>query len=187
MTQQPFVVEIGQRRGERIRVTCTRADLIAVRMESPGDGIADADLDPDGDNLTNIAEQDRGTHPNDPDTDDDGLLDGVETNTGVYVGPDDTGTHPLVPDTDDDGLLDGVETNTRVFVDANDTGTDPHLADSDGDGFDDWEEVEAGTNPNNPLSFPMAVPGLSPLGMALCGLTLLLAYRLFVARRIARV
>jgi hypothetical protein len=87
-----------------------------------------------------------------------------------------------VPDTDDDGLLDGVETNTDVFVSENDTGSDPHLADSDGDGFDDSEEVEAGTNPNNPLSFPIAVPGLSPLGMVLCGLALLLAYRLVVGR-----
>ena len=112
----------------------------------------------------------------------DGLLDGAETNTGVYVSPDDTGTHPLVPDTDDDGLLDGVETNTGIFVDANDTGSDPHLTDSDGDGYDDGEEVAGGSNPNNPLSFPIAVPGLSPLGMVLCGLVLLLAYGLVLRR-----
>jgi hypothetical protein len=128
---------------------------------------------------------DTGTDPSDPDTDDDGLLDGVETNTGVYVSPDDTGTHPLVPDTDDDGLLDGVETNTGVFVDANDTGSDPHLADTDGDGFNDWEEVEAGSDPNDPLSTPQPeVPGLSPLGMLFCGLALLLAYRLVLVRRV---
>jgi hypothetical protein len=147
--------------------------------------------DQDGDGYVDMVETDTrtfvsllntGTDPTDPDTDDDGLLDGVETNTGIYVGPEDTGTHPLVPDTDDDGLLDGVETNTDVFVSENDTGSDPHLADSDGDGFDDSEEVEAGTNPNNPLSFPIAVPGLSPLGMVLCGLALLLAYRLVLGR-----
>ncbi len=129
-----------------------------------------------------VSTLDTGTDPVDPDTDDDVLRDGVETNTGVYVSPQDTGTHPLVPDTDGDGLLDGVETHTGIFVDANDTGSDPHLTDSDGDGFDDGEEVAAGKNPNNPRSFPLDVPGLSPLGMVLCGLVLLLAYRLVLRR-----
>ena len=43
------------------------------------------------------------------DTDGDGLLDSVETNTGVYVSPTDTGTDPNNPDTDGDGVNDGVE------------------------------------------------------------------------------
>jgi LPXTG-motif cell wall-anchored protein len=43
------------------------------------------------------------------DRDDDALLDGVETNTGVFVDEGDTGTNPLMPDTDGDGFEDGIE------------------------------------------------------------------------------
>ena len=39
----------------------------------------------------------------------DGLLDGVETNTGSFVSKDDTGTDPNNPDTDDDGFRDSIE------------------------------------------------------------------------------
>jgi len=46
---------------------------------------------------------------NNNDSDDDGLLDSVETNTGVYVSPTDTGTDPNNPDTDGDGVNDGLE------------------------------------------------------------------------------
>ena len=130
---------------------------------NPGD-----DLEPDG--LTNIEEYNLGTNPNDPDTDDDtlidgdelagaglrpptdplnadsdndGLNDGVETNTGTYVSDTDTGTDPTVADCDGDGLVDGVETNTGTFVSETDTGTSPLVADSDVDGAEDWYEVAA--------------------------------------------
>ncbi len=43
------------------------------------------------------------------DTDHDGLRDGVETNTGVFVGPANTGTNPAVVDTDGDSCGDGQE------------------------------------------------------------------------------
>ncbi len=56
----------------------------------------------------------------DDDDDNDGLLDTVETNTGVFNSAADTGTDPLNPDTDGDGVDDGVEV-------AN--GTDPNVAD----------------------------------------------------------
>ena len=49
------------------------------------------------------------TDPTDPDSDDDGLLDGVETNTGSFTGAGDTGTDPLDPDHDLDGYADGTE------------------------------------------------------------------------------
>jgi hypothetical protein len=45
----------------------------------------------------------------DADDDGDGLLDSVETNTGILVSASDTGSNPLDPDSDDDGRLDGVE------------------------------------------------------------------------------
>jgi len=43
------------------------------------------------------------------DTDGDGLLDSVETNTGIYVDANNTGTDPNNPDTDGDGMNDGDE------------------------------------------------------------------------------
>ena len=57
-------------------------------------------LDTDGDTQGDVC---------DNDDDGDGLLDIVETNTGVYVSESDTGTHPLNPDSDGDGLLDGLD------------------------------------------------------------------------------
>jgi hypothetical protein len=57
-------------------------------------------LDTDGDQAGNIC---------DADDDGDGLLDTVETNSGVYVSPDDTGSDPLLADSDGDTYPDGVE------------------------------------------------------------------------------
>ena len=65
--------------------------------------------DRDNDFLTDEEEDDNGTDPNDPDTDDDYLKDGYEVK--VY------GTDPLDADTDDDGVNDGQEI---------DDGTDPN-------------------------------------------------------------
>ena len=53
------------------------------------------------------------------DSDNDGLFDSVETDTGVFVSEDDTGTDPDNPDTDEDGWKDGAEVklNTSPFDD----------------------------------------------------------------------
>src|SRR5205085_7761369 len=71
----------------------------------------DASKDPDNDGLTNLQEFAAGTDPANPDTDGDGLKDGVETNTGVWVSASNTGTNPLLADTDGDGVKDSVETS----------------------------------------------------------------------------
>ena len=68
----------------------------------------------------------------DDDDDNDGLLDVVETDTGMFVDANDTGTDPFDADTDDDGLLDGDE----IAV-----GADPFVTDSDGDGLLDGVDV----------------------------------------------
>ena len=100
---------------------------------APGrkDGPNGADGDPDGDRLVNSRELQRGTDPQDKDTDDDGLKDGEELDT--------YGTNPTKDDTDGDGLKDGNEVNTHR--------TNPARADSDGDGLDDGREVTIGTMP----------------------------------------
>ncbi|MFT7302877.1 MAG: hypothetical protein ACI8UZ_001715 [Akkermansiaceae bacterium] len=103
-----------------------------------------ADGDPDNDGSTNAEEQTRQTFPNDEDTDNDTLLDGVESNDGIYLNDTMTGTNPLRVDSDGDTLNDNVENNSGTFVDETKTGTNPNKADTDGDDLtDDWEITNA--------------------------------------------
>jgi hypothetical protein len=59
----------------------------------------------------------------DDDDDNDGLLDIVETNTGVFVSASNTGTDPLNTDTDGDGFTDDVE--VAGGFDPNNPGSNP--------------------------------------------------------------
>ncbi len=133
---------------------------VAAIDDLDGDGVADAadncpanantdQTDTDGDMLGDAC---------DPDDDDDGLPDAVETNTGVFAGPGDTGTDPLRADTDGDGLDDGYEVANGL--DPTDDGSaDPDqgaAGDPDGDGFDNSTERDAGSNPRDARSRPLA-------------------------------
>ncbi|MGI9244501.1 MAG: LamG-like jellyroll fold domain-containing protein [Verrucomicrobiales bacterium] len=122
----------------------------------------DRALDPDMDGSDNFNEFTIGTAPQDPDSDDDGWLDGPEDNTGTFTDLGATGTDPLDPDTDGDGLLDGVETNDGSFDDPlTDTGTHPLVEDSDNDDFRDGAEVNLhGTDPTNSGSTPATLTTL---------------------------
>ncbi|MGY8690196.1 MAG: hypothetical protein ACKVHP_20970, partial [Verrucomicrobiales bacterium] len=142
--------------------TDTDGDGLSNRYEEandldPNDGIGanGAEGDPDSDGSSNLEEFERETNPKVADTDEDGLLDGVESATGQWMSAEDTGTDPLVSDTDGDKLLDGVETNTMIFVDATNTGTSPLLTDSDEDGFLDNRELFFQTDPNEAASRPV--------------------------------
>jgi hypothetical protein len=53
------------------------------------------------------------------DSDNDGLFDNVETNTGIFIDANDTGSDPGDSDTDDDGVSDGDEVAA---------GTDPNVS-----------------------------------------------------------
>lgn len=101
------------------------------RESAPAPDPEPESYDDDGDGLTNVDEEQRGTDPQNPDTDEDGLRDGTEVNR--------IGTDPLNPDTDDDGLRDGAE--VRRYK------TDPNNPDTDDGGVTDGEEVQAGTEP----------------------------------------
>ena len=104
--------------------------------------------DPDADGSTNGQEEDRNTLPTNPDCDADGLLDGVESNTGAWISAANTGTDPLEPDSDHDNLKDGVENNSGSYVSISQTGTNPNVLDTDADGLDDGAEVLVwATNP----------------------------------------
>ena len=129
----------------------------------PNDGTGDngADGDPDKDGSSNAEEFTRATFPNVADTDEDGVSDGAETNTGIWVSAEDTGTDPLNPDSDNDTFLDGIETNTQTFVNAMDPGTNPNLEDSDGDGFRDHRELVFGTDPTKSDSTPAVTVSIS--------------------------
>ncbi|MAT45814.1 MAG: hypothetical protein CMO35_00105, partial [Verrucomicrobiaceae bacterium] len=102
----------------------------------------------DNDGSTDLEELNSLTDPTNPDSDDDGIVDGAETGTGTFVDASDTGTDPTNPDTDGDGLSDGAESNTGTFVDANDTGSNPLESDTDGDLCPDGVEVALGADPN---------------------------------------
>lgn len=75
----------------------------------------------------------------DLDSDQDGLLDHIETNTGVYVDENDTGTDPENDDTDGDGVKDGDEVNIYH--------TNPIKKDTEGDGMPDGWEIQYGLDP----------------------------------------
>lgn len=96
--------------------------------------IVAADFDTDGDRLGDLDEPRYGTNPDDPDTDDDGLLDGVELIATL---------NPLDPtdatrDFDGDGLTNAAEIAL---------GTNVRSRDTDADGLNDPVEPTLGTNP----------------------------------------
>ncbi len=119
----------------------------------PSDDLpTEEDDDSDNDGLTDDEERVIGTDPNDPDTDDDGLIDGVEVNG-------DNPTDPLDPDTDDDGLCDGpgtVPEDCHSGEDLNADGvwdpdeTNPRDFDTDDGTVGDGVEVDRGTDPLDP-------------------------------------
>jgi hypothetical protein len=117
---------------------------------------ADANLDPDGDTLTNLQEYSNSSSPLKTDTDNDGLDDAAEVQHG---------TKPSYWDSDYDGMSDAYE--IRYGLNANDyadadldpdnegltniqeykLGTSPNQADTDGDGASDAAESSSGADP----------------------------------------
>ncbi len=125
--------------------------------------------DRDGDRIPDNDEEDLGTDPDDPDTDDDGIDDGDEIGRGnPRIRDDVDDTDPLDADSDDDGLSDGDEVNGGDLAPE----TDPNDPDTDGDGLQDGTEqgvttgVPAGTstsgNPYAGTDPEVFVPDLDP-------------------------
>ena len=111
-------------------------------------------VDPDGDGISTDDEIEIGTDPRDPDSDEDGLLDGTE----VFG---DNPTDPLDPDTDDDGLCDGSGTVAPTCTSGEDLDLDgqwdanesnPNDADTDDDCLIDGLEILLGADPTDPDS-----------------------------------
>ena len=130
--------------------------------------VSDCETDDDGDGLLGGEEATLGTDPADPDTDGDGIDDGTE------VGPD--VDNPL--DEDEDGIIDALESN---ILDADNDGVndqqDPAnnnpclpnrengVCDFDGDDIPDSEEIENGSDPDNPCDPNPEHPNCLPIDL----------------------
>lgn len=117
--------------------------------------------DADSDGLTNLEEYNGGnisdftggTHPNDADTDDDGLNDGPEIFGTSNAYSSGTRTSPFLADSDGDKVSDFAENGSLNTAFGN-APTDPNAADSDQDTYNDNEELAYQSDPNEFESVP---------------------------------
>jgi len=107
------------------------------RRPDPGDDKVDSD----GDGLTDAEELLLGTDPNNPDTDGDGLSDGVEVRGTANSAFGFTPTNPLKADSDGDGLSDLDEIRGTLNRKYGGAPTNPNRIDTDGDGIRDNVEI----------------------------------------------
>lgn len=122
--------------------------------------VSDCETDDDNDGLLGGQEVVLGTDSNDPDTDGDGIEDGVEVGDDI--------DNPL--DEDGDGIIDALDSNT---ADADNDGVNDQQdpannnpcipnrfngsCDADGDGISDLDEQTNGSDPDDPCD-PVATP-----------------------------
>lgn len=121
----------------------------------------DAGLDSDGDGVPDDVERLIGTDPAHPDTNGNGVPDGLEDPDGDGLGTAFEiviGLDPRQRDSDGDGIGDGEEDLDRDGLTNRlelSLGSDPAAADTDGDGWPDEAEVTVHSNPLDPLSRPV--------------------------------
>ncbi|TDS19230.1 gliding motility-associated-like protein [Maribacter caenipelagi] len=122
--------------------------------------VSDCETDDDNDGLLGGQEVVLGTDSNDPDTDGDGIEDGVEVGDDI--------NNPL--DEDGDGIIDALDSNTADTDNdgvndqedpANNNPCIPNRfngsCDTDGDGVSDLDEQTNGSDPDDPCD-PVATP-----------------------------
>ncbi|CAM3529937.1 gliding motility-associated C-terminal domain-containing protein [Zobellia roscoffensis] len=112
--------------------------------------VSSCDTDDDGDGLLGGLEAILGTDPNNPDSDEDGINDGIEVGDDTANPLDGDGDGIIdaldsnVLDTDSDGVVDQLDPgNENACIPDNSNG----LCDTDGDGITDGQEEADGTNP----------------------------------------
>ncbi|MEO9893244.1 gliding motility-associated C-terminal domain-containing protein, partial [Aurantibacter sp.] len=117
--------------------------------------VSSCDTDDDGDGLFGGTESILGTDPNNADTDEDGIDDGVEVGDDIE--------NPL--DSDEDGIIDALDSNIAdtdndgVVDQLDPANTNPCLpnrfngfCDTDGDGISDLDEQNDGSDPDDACS-----------------------------------
>jgi arylsulfatase A-like enzyme len=138
-------------------------DANGLDKTNPADAGFDNDAVGGPDGLTNLAEYQAGTNPQDADSDDDGLMDGAEVfgtlnpwSAGVLGTPPGDPTNPLDPDSDDDLDPDGLEIANGTDPNAHPPNTGPlfPFVDTDGDSYRDEAETAFGSNPNDAQDCP---------------------------------
>jgi len=96
----------------------------------PNDPADDMGLDTDGDGLTNAYEMQIGSDPNDADSDDDGVIDGLEIDPATDSDGDGL-PNVLDSDSDNDGLFDGTEMGLDCSNPATNPASNSCIADAD--------------------------------------------------------
>lgn len=114
-------------------------------------------VDADGDGLSDSAEGQYGTNPNNVDTDNDGIQDGAELNAwgkrwNVNYDNDTNPRNLLDPDSDNDGKPDGTEFATAGLNRRAAYITSPAKWDSDNDGIADGNEADNNLQPATPAA-----------------------------------
>jgi len=141
----PDLDEIGQTYNVTITVTDEHLNVATAQRS-----FTVAELDTDGDGLSDGQEVAIGTDPNDYDSDGDLLGDGFEDQYNLDPLDDDednNGTRDDQDNFDGDGLS---NLDEQIFD------TDPTNDDTDGDGTSDSDETDQGSNPNDSSDGGMA-------------------------------
>lgn len=120
------------------------------RNTSPTDDDTDDDTLLDGYEIGTewVSVTSTGTNPLLPDTDRDGLNDGIENPDLPYVDENQPGTDPTLDDTDDDFLGDGFEVGNNLDP-TDPTGDNGLSGDPDSDSLTNDQEQTLGTNPQD--------------------------------------
>ncbi len=146
----------------RLSVKAPATDASGNAMTSPY--LADflvysSDVDTDADGVPDEVERALGLNPNKPDSNNNGIADGLEDTDGdglTNVDEMRLRLNPGLADTDGDGIndrLDDEDSDGILPLAELAAGTDPYRADSDGDGLDDGSEIAEGTDPLSPTPF----------------------------------
>ncbi|MCO4744831.1 MAG: hypothetical protein KC912_08580 [Proteobacteria bacterium] len=134
-------------------------DTVGNEIDDDCDGRVDVDIttDTDRDGVPDLYEEQYGTDPFDPDSDGDGIYDGKEwhdscdTYTFADDPPVDTDGDSIIDALDLDSDGDGLSDTQDGLADIDDDCLENYRdTDNDGDGVSTADEVEAGTDPDNP-------------------------------------
>ncbi|MGC1516180.1 MAG: gliding motility-associated C-terminal domain-containing protein, partial [Maribacter sp.] len=132
--------------------------------------VSDCETDDDGDGLFGGQEAILGTDPNNPDTDGDGINDGIEVGPNVNTPLDEDGDGIIdalesnILDSDNDGVNDQQDpANTNPCIPSRQNG----VCDFDGDEIPDATEIENGSDPDNPCDPNPEHPNCLPIDLAI--------------------